>query len=103
MSFEFVDVLTLPGNPAKPNDDSFAHIENAAVVFDGATGLGESLMPGESDAAWLAHFGARRLMAHVKNGGRKMRCARLLRMPRIPSRDCVGARRLRRMKSPSPR
>jgi hypothetical protein len=66
MSLEFVDVLTLPGNPAKPNDDSFAHIENAAVVFDGATGLGESLMPGESDAAWLAHFGARRLMAHVK-------------------------------------
>lgn len=63
---EFVDVLTLPGNPAKPNEDSFAHIENAAVVFDGATGLGEQLMPGESDAAWLSQFGARRLMAHIK-------------------------------------
>jgi Protein phosphatase 2C len=67
MGLEFVDVLTLPGNPAKPNEDSFAHIENAAAVFDGATGLGEQLMPGESDAAWLAHFGARRLMAHIRN------------------------------------
>ncbi len=67
MTFDFIDVLTLPGNPAKPNDDSFAHNEDAAVVFDGATGLGEQLMPGNSDAAWLAHFGARRLMAHAKN------------------------------------
>ena len=66
MALEFVDVLTLPGNPAKPNEDSFAHIENAAVVFDGATGLGEQLMPGESDAAWLSQFGARRLMSHIK-------------------------------------
>jgi hypothetical protein len=65
MGFEFIDVLTLPGNPAKPNDDAFAHVGDAAVVFDGATGLGESLMPGESDAAWLAKFGARRLMAHA--------------------------------------
>ncbi len=63
---EFADVLTLPGNPAKPNEDSFAHIETASVVFDGATGLGEQLMPGDSDAAWLAQFGARRLMAHIK-------------------------------------
>jgi len=37
MSFEFIDALTLPGNPAKPNDDAFAQNENAAVVFDGAT------------------------------------------------------------------
>lgn len=64
--FEFIDALTLPGNPAKPNEDAFAQIESAAVVFDGATGLGEMLMPGESDAAWLSHFGARRLMAHAK-------------------------------------
>jgi hypothetical protein len=67
MSFEFIDALTLPGNPAKPNDDAFAQIENAAVMFDGATGLGESLMPGESDAAWLAKFGSRRLMAHASH------------------------------------
>jgi len=36
--------------------------------MDGATSLGEPLLPGESDAAWIAHFGARRLMAHIRDG-----------------------------------
>ena len=40
----------------------------AAVVIDGATPLGDGLMPGPSDAAWIAQFGARRLMAHLKDG-----------------------------------
>jgi hypothetical protein len=30
--------------------------------------LGDSLMPGPSDAAWIAQFGARRLMAHLRDG-----------------------------------
>ncbi len=68
MEFEWLDCISLPGNPAKPNDDSWAHEGRAAVVFDGATGLGESLLPGNSDAAWLAQFGARRLMAHARDG-----------------------------------
>jgi len=68
MPFEIVDTLSLPGDPLKPNDDAFAHLDNAAVVLDGATSLGDPLMPGESDAAWLAHFGARRLMAHIGDG-----------------------------------
>jgi len=68
MPFEILETLTLPGDPLKPNDDAFAHIDNAAVVLDGATSLGESLMPGDSDAAWIAHFGARRLMAHLREG-----------------------------------
>ncbi len=68
MKFELLDSLSLPGNPAKPNDDALAHNESAAVVFDGATGLGENLMPGASDAAWLATFGSRRLMAHLSDG-----------------------------------
>ena len=29
---------------------------------------GRQLMPGPSDAAWIAQFGARRLMAHLKDG-----------------------------------
>jgi hypothetical protein len=66
MRFELLDSLTLPGNPAKPNDDAFGHVERAAVVIDGATGLGESLMPGESDAAWLAHLGVKLLMAFMR-------------------------------------
>ncbi len=68
MPFEILDTLSIPGDPFKPNDDSFGHADNAAVVLDGATSLGEPLMPGDSDAAWIAHFGARRLMAHVKDG-----------------------------------
>jgi hypothetical protein len=68
MPFEIVDTISLPGDALKANDDAFAHLENAAVVLDGATSLGEPLMPGDSDAAWIAHFGARRLMAHVRDG-----------------------------------
>ena len=68
MPFETLETLSLPGDPLKPNDDAFAHTDNAAVVLDGATSLGDPLMPGESDAAWIAHFGARRLMAHMRDG-----------------------------------
>jgi serine/threonine protein phosphatase PrpC len=68
MKFELLDSLSLPGNPGNPNDDALAHNDIAAVVFDGATGLGENLMPGASDAAWLATFGSRRLMAHLSDG-----------------------------------
>jgi hypothetical protein len=68
MEFTFLDALSLPGNPAKPNDDAWAQVACAAVVLDGATNLGDLLLPGESDAAWIARFGARRLMAHVQGG-----------------------------------
>jgi len=62
-----LDSLSLPGDPAKPNEDSFAHADAAALVMDGATMLGDPLMPGPSDAAWIAQFGARRLMAHLQD------------------------------------
>lgn len=68
MALTVLDTLSIPGHPDKPNDDAFASCETAAVVLDGATGLGESLLPGESDAAWVARFGANRLMAHLKAG-----------------------------------
>jgi serine/threonine protein phosphatase PrpC len=67
MSLHLLSHLSLPGDPAKPNEDSFAHADHAALVMDGATPLGDPLMPGPSDAAWLAQFGARRLMAHLKD------------------------------------
>ena len=62
MRFSLLDSLSLPGDPTKVNDDAFAFLETAAVVMDGATGLGESLLDGPSDAAWLARYGAARLM-----------------------------------------
>jgi hypothetical protein len=68
MRFQFIDSLSLPGDPAKANDDAFAHETASAVVMDGATGLGEPLLSGESDAAWVAHFGAERLMAQMRSG-----------------------------------
>ena len=68
MRLEVVQCLSLPGDPAKSNEDAFGHSETAAVIIDGATPLGEGLMPGPSDAAWIAQFGARRLMAHLQGG-----------------------------------
>ena len=68
MTLALVDSLSLPGDPAKANEDAFGHDTGAAVVIDGATPLGDSLMPGPSDAAWIAQFGARRLMAHLRDG-----------------------------------
>jgi Protein phosphatase 2C len=66
MQFNLLDSLTLPGNPAKPNEDAFGHVGNAAIVMDGATGLCEPLMPGDSDAAWLAQKGTALLMAFLR-------------------------------------
>jgi len=68
MEFTFIDALSIPGNPAKPNDDAWGQTSNAAVVLDGATSLSDPLLPGGSDAAWIARFAARRLMAHSQEG-----------------------------------
>jgi serine/threonine protein phosphatase PrpC len=68
MTLQLLQSLSIPGDSAKPNEDAFAHAANAALVLDGATPLGPPLMPGPSDAAWLAQFGARRLMAHLGDG-----------------------------------
>ncbi len=68
MQFTLLDSLSLPGNPAKPNEDAFGHVATAAIVMDGATGLCEPLMPGESDAAWLSNRGATLLMAFLRAG-----------------------------------
>jgi len=68
MTLQLLDSLSLPGDPAKANEDAFGQRADAAVVIDGATMLGDGLMPGPSDAAWIAQFGARRLMAHLGEG-----------------------------------
>lgn len=68
MTLKLLESFSLAADPAKPNEDSFAHSASAALVLDGATPLGPSLLPGPSDAAWIAQFGARRLMAHLNDG-----------------------------------
>ena len=68
MRFELVESLSLPGAADKPNEDAFAHAQQIAVVFDGATPLAEPLLPGASDAQWIARFASRRLIAHAADG-----------------------------------
>jgi|SRR5579871_3364811 len=68
MSLELIEQLSLPGSDTRPNEDAFASLDKAALVMDGATPLGPSLLPGPSDAAWIAQFGARRLSTHLKDG-----------------------------------
>ncbi|WP_183861412.1 MULTISPECIES: protein phosphatase 2C domain-containing protein [unclassified Rhizobium] len=56
-----LDSISDPGNPAKPNDDSFGCNESCAFVIDGATGLGDRqyMDVAGSDAAWIAQHFAR--------------------------------------------
>jgi len=73
MRLELVESLSLPSAPDRANEDSWVASERVAAVFDGATGLGETLMPGRSDAQWIAQFGARRLRAHAEEGDGDLR------------------------------
>jgi hypothetical protein len=68
VSLKLIDQLSLAGSETRPNEDALAVADHAALVMDGATPLGPSLLPGPSDAAWIAQFGARRLTAHLKDG-----------------------------------
>lgn len=69
MPLRLIDALSAPGVPGKPNDDAYGCAEHLAVVLDGATSLSdEPLLPGGSDAAWLARLGAERLVAHAGLG-----------------------------------
>jgi len=66
MALELLESLSLAGGAV--NEDAFGHDGAAAVVLDGATPLGDAVMPGRSDAAWIAQFGARRVLAHLRDG-----------------------------------
>jgi hypothetical protein len=61
---EVVDCLSLAGDRSKANDDSFGSAGNRIWVIDGATGLGGRLLPGKSDAAWLARTANRLFHTH---------------------------------------
>jgi hypothetical protein len=64
MQPEIIDALSIAGSRLKPNDDAFGAAGRRVWVLDGATGLGASLLPGRSDAAWLARTANRLLHAH---------------------------------------
>jgi hypothetical protein len=71
MDPEIVDAMSLAGDRAKANDDAFGQAGHRIWVIDGATGLGDPLLPGRSDAAWLARTANRLLHAHhaVRDSG----------------------------------
>jgi serine/threonine protein phosphatase PrpC len=68
MTFTLIDSITAAGNPAKANDDAWMAGAMLAAVIDGATSLNDPIMPGSSDAAWLAHLAAERLTMHDSRG-----------------------------------
>lgn len=62
---EALDAVTLAGDRGKPNDDTFGVAGNRVWVIDGATSLGPPLLPGSSDAAWLAREANRFFHRHA--------------------------------------
>lgn len=55
MTLAVVAAVSDPGSPGRANEDAWGTAGPFAWVIDGATGLGdERLLPGPSDAAWLA-------------------------------------------------
>lgn len=70
MGLAYLAGLSWPGNPEKPNDDAFCHGARFAAVFDGATNLGDPILPVDSDAAWIARKGAEGLVAYERLGAR---------------------------------
>jgi hypothetical protein len=65
MRLSLIEAASIAGNLARPNDDAYCMHERCAAVLDGATGLGEPLLSGPSDAAWVATCGAERLAHHA--------------------------------------
>ena len=49
---ELLAAATLPSGPV--NEDAIGHTADCAWVIDGATGVGQNLLAGPSDAAWFA-------------------------------------------------
>jgi hypothetical protein len=54
--FEVIDRISIPSPTAALNEDAAGATKNAAWVIDGATGVSDlsPLVPGLTDAAWLA-------------------------------------------------
>jgi len=49
-----IDVVSLPGDDERVNEDAWGMAGRHAWIIDGATGLGAKLLPGDSEAAWFA-------------------------------------------------
>ena len=62
---QVLEGLSIPGSPERENDDAMGATATIAFVLDGVTSLVETpLMPGRSDAAWVAHTARDLLLQH---------------------------------------
>lgn len=59
---DLIDALSIPGSPERENDDAMGCNAAIGFVLDGVTSLSDTpLLPGRSDAAWVARL-ARELL-----------------------------------------
>jgi hypothetical protein len=73
MSFCIIDKISDPGG-AGVNEDVVGHTHKAVWVLDGATGLSKTrLLPGPSDAAWLAASYSRFIHENLENSEMDLR------------------------------
>lgn len=59
------DAVSLAGAPGRPNEDRWGQAAGRVWVIDGATGLGDRLLAGESDAAWVAQRANESFIRHA--------------------------------------
>jgi hypothetical protein len=70
MKLNILERVSDPGSANVPNEDVSGYTALSAWVLDGATGLGDKpLLPGRSDAAWLASAYDARLHANADRTG----------------------------------
>jgi serine/threonine protein phosphatase PrpC len=75
LSLQVIDEASIAGS-ALPNEDVAGHGDGTAWVLDGATGLSaERLLPGHSDAAWLASTYSQLLSKYRWSEGAELRRA----------------------------
>ncbi len=71
---QILEGLSIPGSPERENDDAMGATPTIAFVLDGVTSLVETpLMPGRSDAAWVAHTARDLLLQHGVDAAKDLR------------------------------
>jgi serine/threonine protein phosphatase PrpC len=64
---QVIEGLSLPGSVERENEDALGASASIAFVLDGVTGLADTpVMPGKSDAAWVAHAARDALLKHER-------------------------------------
>jgi serine/threonine protein phosphatase PrpC len=66
---QVIEGLSVPGTPERENEDALGANAHVAFVLDGVTGVGDTpLLPGKSDAAWVAHLARDLMLLHSSSG-----------------------------------